>query len=339
MRFRGLAAALSILAALLAAPLASRAQTGQEVPVQPERRHVFVFGDKMATGLLAGLWRVLKDNPNYIARGRMYEGSGLARPRYYDWRRAIPKVLGSKPVDIGIILLGANDARNMRVNGKTLLFGSPEWRVAYAQRVDDIVNIFREKGIPLFWVGLPPVADAGRNEALKYINAIFRERTKVSGVRFVDIYKAFSTNSGGYTDKGPDIHGRQTRLRARNGVQFIKAGNTRLAAIVVAALGEGLPEKDNEAAPDAAKPDLTSLPQFGYAMPSGEAGLVRAQLLPDRNSIFPAAPVRQNEAAAAARQAHARHAVKPGTAAARLFSSGEWPRSRKGRIDDFSPPR
>ncbi len=338
MVFRTIFVAVMAWLVMTATPGVAQTQGAPDVQAQPQRYRIFVFGDKMATGLLAGLWRVLKGNPQYIAYGRVNEGSGLARPRYYDWRRAIPKVLDSKPVDMGIILLGANDARNMRVGGKTLLFGSPEWKAAYEQRVADIIEAFRSRNIALFWIGLPPVADPGRNEALKYISGIFRDKAAASGVRFVDIYKAFADENGGYTDSGFDVSGRFTRLRSRDGVHFIKAGNTRLASLVMEAVRKGMPKQDEappaqvEAAP---KIDLDGLPVFGRATPQGGTETVAARELPGRHYAYAAG----GDAPLAPALPGQRASVKPGTAAAKLFIDGIWPKARKGRVDDFSLPQ
>ncbi len=340
MVFRTFLVAVMAWLVMTATPGVAQTQGAPEVLAQPQRYRIFVFGDKMATGLLAGLWRVLKGNAQYIAYGRLREGSGLARPRYYDWRRAIPKVLDSKPVDIGIILLGANDARNMRVGGKTLLFGSPEWKAAYEQRVADIIEAFKSRNIALFWIGLPPVADAGRNEALKYISGIFRDKAAASGVQFVDIYKAFAGENGGYTDSGFDVSGKFTRLRSRDGVHFIKAGNTRLASLVMDAVRKGVKTRpEPSAAEAAAEPDidLEGLPLFGRATPQGGAEIVAAKELPGKDHAFAASGV--PGAAVVSSLPGQRASVKPGTAAAKLFIDGIWPDVRKGRVDDFSLPQ
>ena len=337
---------LLLTLALLALPGGFAVAAGYIAQPQ-ERYRVFVFGDKMATGLLAGLWRVLKDQPKFIARGRLREGSGLARPGFYDWTRTIPKVLDSNPVDIAIVMMGANDARDMRIGGKTVLFGSDEWKAAYGGRVAAVMDAFKARNVALYWVGLPPVRDEGRNEALKFISGIIRGKAKEAGVRFIDIYQDFATPEGGYTENGFGVDGKLTRLRARNGVQFIKPGNTKLASIVMdvirkdADVAEGRADEASAEAPRAEpapeKVDENAMPLFGRETPLGGAELVKADDLPDRNAVFLAGTQGAAAADSAAHLSRLRHSAPKDSPAGRLFATGLWPPARKGRIDDFSP--
>ena len=88
---------------------------------------VFVFGDSLAAGLWAGSQRVVKGNPRLKVKGRFKEGSGLARPKFYDWGNAISKIVESNPIDIAIVLIGTNDRRDIRQGEATLEFGSDGW--------------------------------------------------------------------------------------------------------------------------------------------------------------------------------------------------------------------
>ncbi len=350
--FQNVRAAILLLVSVLAlsAP-AQGARAAGYIPQAQERYRIFVFGDRMATGLLAGLWRVLKDRPKFVARGRLREGSGLARPKYYDWPRVVSGTLDSNEADIAIVMLGANDARDMLENGRKLLFGSPEWKQAYARRVAGLMAAFRSRQVALYWVGLPPVRDPGRNEALKFITDIIRQQAKAAGVRFVDIYQDFATEEGGYVENGFDVDGKMTRLRARNGVQFIKAGNTKLASLVMEAIRRDVDAAEGRAdaavanAPEAQQTagassagtvDLNAMPEFGRRTPAGGAEIVRAEDLPDRNAAYLDRAAGAPEEGGEAQLAKLRRMAAPRSPAWRLFREGVWPKAPAGRADDFS---
>ncbi len=343
-RSLALAALLMLLGAVL---LPQQAQARCALPQNQERYRIFVFGDKMATGLLAGLWRVLKNDDRFVARGRLREGSGLVRPRFHDWPRTIAGVLENQPLDIAIIMLGANDARDFRVAGRKLLFGSDAWKSEYASRVRQIMKMICDRNIALYWVGLPPVRDEGRNEALKFITDIIRAEARAAGVRFIDIYRAFATPEGGYAEEGPDVRGLVTRLRSRDGIHFIRPGNTKLARLVMDAVLKDVEaakrlatteEGGRTAGGKADRQDMAGLPLFATPRPDGGAEIVPAAELPDMDGIVLSAGMEGETADIAMRMYRLRSQVARGTPAARLFGEGWWPAPMPGRSDDFSLP-
>ena len=330
-----------------AAPLVQQAQARCALPQNQERYRIFMFGDKMATGLLAGLWRVLKNDDRFAARGRLREGSGLVRPRFHDWPRTIAGVLENQPLDIAIIMLGANDARDFRVAGRKLLFGSDAWKSEYASRVRQIMKMICDRNIALYWVGLPPVRDEGRNEALKFITDIIRAEARAAGVRFIDIYRAFANPEGGYTEEGPDIRGLITRLRSRDGIHFIRPGNTKLARLVMNAVLKDVEaakrlanteEGGRTAGGNADRQDMAGLPLFATPRPDGGAEIVPATELPDMDGIVLSPGTEGETADIAMRMYRLRSQVARGTPAALLFGEGWWPTPMPGRSDDFSLP-
>ncbi len=346
-RARSLALA-TLLLLLGAALLPQQAQARCALPQNQERYRIFVFGDKMATGLLAGLWRVLKEDDRFVARGRLREGSGLVRPRFHDWPRTIAGVLENQPLDIAIIMLGANDARDFRVAGRKLLFGSDAWKSEYASRVRQIMKMICDRNIALYWVGLPPVRDEGRNEALKFITDIIRSEARAAGVRFIDIYRAFASPEGGYAEEGPDIRGLVTRLRSRDGIHFIRPGNTKLARLVMNVILKDVDTAKRLATTDgdsrtitsgkADSQDMAGLPLFAMPGPDGGAEIIPAAELPDMDGIVLAPGAEGETADLVMRMYRLRSQVASGTPAARLFGEGWWPVPMPGRSDDFSLP-
>src|SRR5688572_19017076 len=62
--------------------------------------NVFIIGDALAGGLWAGTGRVADRCPGFAVDGRFKEESGLARPEFYDWAAAVPKILERQYMDI-----------------------------------------------------------------------------------------------------------------------------------------------------------------------------------------------------------------------------------------------
>ncbi|HHN72936.1 MAG TPA: DUF459 domain-containing protein [Thermopetrobacter sp.] len=326
---------MAVVALLLLAAPGGAAVAGY-IPQAQERYRVMVFGDRMATGLLAGLWRVLKGDERFEARGRLREGTGLARPRLLDWVRTVASTLDSRPVDIGIVMLGANDARDIVEGERRLAFGTERWRAAYAARWDALIAQFRSRKVALYIVGLPPVRDPQLDAALRQVSAVIRDRARAAGVRYIDIRGEFSDENGHYTDSGFDVSGTFRRLRARNGIQFIRPGNTKLASLVADVMLKDVAavEKGGDAKTPPVDAEMAERPLVGRETPQGGAYVVPADMLPEENATVLAV----TDGGKRFSQARAARAVAPGSAAASLLNEGKWPKPRASRSDDFRLP-
>ena len=57
-----------------------------------ETYQLFVFGDSLAAGLFSGMSRMAEGDLRIAIDGRFKDDSGLARPEFYDWAAALPKI-------------------------------------------------------------------------------------------------------------------------------------------------------------------------------------------------------------------------------------------------------
>ncbi len=194
---------------------------------------VFVFGDALAGGLWAGSARVAAGHPRLKLNGRYREGSGLAKPRIYDWVNRLPATLENRQIDIAIVLIGINDAQDIRRDGEYLAFNSETWRRVYTASVAKMMGHLTANKTAVYWMEVPPVKRADLDGRLKVIAEIHKKEAAKAGIRFVEIRKSFSTSNGSFSLTGVGIDGIIVRLRARNGIRFIRNGNNKMASIVL----------------------------------------------------------------------------------------------------------
>jgi len=322
-------------------PLPSRGYLGQP----RERWNVFVVGDMLAEGVWGGLERAGADSP-FEFNGRFKEDSGLARPEFYNWEKALPKIIESNEVDVAVVIIGTNDGRPMKSADKsgTIPFGSPEWRFAYGAAVDRFMGILKSADIPVYWLGVPPMGSPEHDAAVKIVNEVQRDRAAANGVRFLDFRKLFAGEDGEFTATITDDDGTVERLRSRDGINLLRAGNTRAATAVLAALNDDAAVANGEkAVADAPLPAQSAGvpiaadtapagPQFGSITASGDVRLVAPEDLPQKGL----ASVARSDRNSALEGVKSK--LAPGTAAANLYSGGVWPETRQGRIDDFAWP-
>lgn len=293
-----------------------------------ETYQIFVLGDSLAAGLWSGVSRQIENDDRMSLNGRYKEDSGLSRPEYYDWNGALPKILASNKMDIAIVMIGSNDAQAIRDGQTRYEFDTPEWRQAYVKQVDQLMGSLKAAGAAVYWMEIPPMQAAKYDGSMKIISAIHEQRAKAAGIRFIATRREL-LDKGKYAEAGFTPDGEFVRMRARDGVHFLREGNNKLAGFVMAAINQ-----DIDAAV-AAKPVEPVEPPPGTTVsetPPG-SGLTGSEMLGHGKGDFAGKPATPSDPA----MAQLSKTTKPGTDASRLFSRGEAVTAKPGRFDDVSP--
>ena len=194
--------------------------------------YVTVLGDNIGQMLAQGLQESFADKPLVNIRRKARESTGLVRDDYYDWLKVAREITGGadrERIDFAVILIGSNDRQALRDNGASVDVRSDRWKEIYGQRVEDLAAIFRDRKIPLVWVGLPIMRNERLSNDILYFNQIYRERATKAGAIYVDTWDAFVDDKGQYDPYGPDVNGQNVKLRTGDGVHFTKAGALKLA--------------------------------------------------------------------------------------------------------------
>jgi hypothetical protein len=201
----------------------------QAVPKDENARVVTVFGDSLASGLGQGLVASFAQEKSVRVETKFKSSSGLARDDYYDWPAQISAHLDdpATTTDVAVMLIGMNDRQEIQAGNYS--FRSDGWVREYEARIARVARLFRERGIPLVWVGIPPMKSESLSADVLFFNQLYRNNSDLTGHRYVDTWLGFVDENGRYARSGPDITGQIRRLRADNGIQFTKAGYRKLA--------------------------------------------------------------------------------------------------------------
>src|SRR5215475_10279775 len=164
---------------------------------------------------------------------------------------------------------GTSSAQRTKKTGGPAEFRSEEWEKIYSRRIDDTIAALKSKGVPVIWVGLPPIRGARSSSDTAYLNELYRARAERAGIKYVDVWDGFVDEAGKYSNYGPDYEGQVRRLRLNDGVFFTKSGAIKLARYVERELSRymsnrvpvALPSGSLEAAPCDSKP--TERPRMG----------------------------------------------------------------------------
>ena len=194
---------------------------------------VGVFGDSMADGLYAGLYRDLRHEPRLTVTKFSEVSTGLSRYDYVDIQAKTRGQIEETPIDVAVILFGTNDAQGITEDGTIHAFGSEGWKAAYAARVDDLVALLRSRDVAVYWVGLPRMKSGRFDDRMSLINGVVEARMRALDVPYVETTGLTSNPEGQYEAYLPNDDGRRTLMRANDGIHMSMSGYLRISAPVV----------------------------------------------------------------------------------------------------------
>lgn len=195
-----------------------------------------VFGDSMADGLYAGLYRDLQNQPNVTVSKFSQVSTGLSRYDYVNIQAKTRAQLDERPVDVAVMLFGTNDAQGIDTGGAVHMFGADGWKAAYGQRIDDLVALLRSRDVAVYWVGLPRMKRDSFDGRMMLINGVVEARMRALGVPWIETVGLTSNAEGGYEAYLPNGSGRRVLMRANDGIHMSMAGYLRMSAPVAARL-------------------------------------------------------------------------------------------------------
>jgi uncharacterized protein len=305
---------------------------------------VAVLGDSLGQMLAQGLGEAFENRPEVGILRKAKENSGLVRDDFFDWTQATQDLLASgEKIDFAVMLIGSNDRQSLRDANGSYEPRSPEWQAAYTQRIETIAAMFRDKKIPLVWVGLPILRSERLSEDAMAFNEFYRAYAEKAGATYIDLWEAFADEAGQYSAFGPDINGQTVRLRAGDGIHFTKAGARKLAHFVEPEIRRNLDEVLPNTAPasnpaNVSNHDGTETPANVSALPGSEAPPapkpVAGPILPLTGAVLaPGGELATRTTAAGMANNTARTLIE------QTLQQGRPLAPKPGRADDFSWPR
>lgn len=199
------------------------------IPKSDTAVRLAVFGDSLATDLAKALDRFYAEDPNISIISQGVGDTGFVRKDVLDWGAKINEAIAANSFDIAVFIVGINDRQKMRLNDVSYGSLTPEWTVEYQGRVAAVVSALRAANKPTVWIGLPPMSKTEYNKTMSGISEIQRLAAFGGGAEFLDIYERFVDEEGKYTSYGPDLNGKNVRMRKDDGIHFSAAGADKLA--------------------------------------------------------------------------------------------------------------
>jgi hypothetical protein len=163
--------------------------------VNPAKTGV-VIGDSMAEWLAYGLEQTYAESPDLGVARKVRGSIGLIDRCKGELRKFVEQSLtNEKPVFVAM-MVGLNDRHSIHVcepseksdsaKVSTYAFRSKEWAEQYGKEVDELTLLLKAKGVPVFWVSLPPAKNI-RAADISFLNGIFRKHAEKDGIEYIDV--------------------------------------------------------------------------------------------------------------------------------------------------------
>jgi hypothetical protein len=199
---------------------------------------VLVVGDSLVGTIGWGLMRQSESHPALKVKVICKVSSGLVRPDFYDWPKALAAAVAEFHPNVTVVLFGGNDKQNMRFEGKSLEPFSYDWKTEYYERVAEFMNISTDAGSRVMWIGMPIMRSDKFSQTARWFNFMYTAMCdeRATNAYYIDGYDLFSDENGEYSAYLVDSSGERKLMREKDGIHFTNAGGDRGAEAVVEAL-------------------------------------------------------------------------------------------------------
>jgi hypothetical protein len=184
-----------------------------------------VFGDSFGDGIWAGLYNRLRGDHRFEVRQYSERSTGFTRYRSLNLLDDIRAKLDRQPVDIAVVSFGANDTQGIFDQGHGNVYMSEGWQRIVTERVSAVVQLLRDRGAAVYWVGLPKMRDPHFDSDIQAMNRFYADRMAALDVPFVETLPMSVDADGNYEPYLPAERGGERQLfRTNDGIHMTIAG-------------------------------------------------------------------------------------------------------------------
>ena len=124
---------------------------------------VFIGGDSIVRDAGDAFLQIAGGSPLFETTLHYENATGLTRPDFYDWPAALTEDMATHRPEVAFIMFGGNDSQGLIAPDGSTYPGPSDagWRAEYARRVGAVMDLLRADDRIVFWIGLPPMREAG----------------------------------------------------------------------------------------------------------------------------------------------------------------------------------
>lgn len=211
--------------------------TTTSTPTAVGRCTVLEVGDSLGNDLGWGIAREVGHDRHVRLVQSDKSSSGLTTPWFYNWPAKEETLISQYHPQLVVIMFGANDEQNLRVDGHVVAFASAPWIAAYTKIVTQIATAATKSGAYVLWVGMPIMAPNGYRQNMVLINSVFAKvESTTPGMTFLPTWDLFANARHAYADNAR-VNNIPSVLRSTDGIHFSYVGENVIATYVTKSIG------------------------------------------------------------------------------------------------------
>lgn len=213
-------------------------------PTAEDPLRVYIGGDSVVRDAGESFLRLAAGDKRLRTALHYEIATGLSRPDHFDWPTTLDGDATALKPEIALLMFGGNDAQGI-VGPDGQVYpevDSPGWRAEYGRRVGAVMDSLLAKDRLLFWIGQPPMRDAGFDRRIAVINeVVIAQAEERPWVTFLDTRTVVGGADGGYVDRLPGI---DEDLRQGDGIHLSRAGADLLARHLLGLISDEIAAAD-----------------------------------------------------------------------------------------------
>jgi hypothetical protein len=202
---------------------------------------VFIGGDSIVRDAGDAFLQIAGGSPLFETTLHYENATGLTRPDFYDWPAALTNDMATHRPEVAFIMFGGNDSQGLIAPDGTTHPGPSDagWRTEYARRVGAVMDLLRADDRIVFWIGLPPMREAGFDGRAQVMNSIYRDEAEGRPwMTYFDTVPIFGDDEGRFVERLPNRNGDLVDLRQEDGIHLSSPGAERLARALLDRIDE-----------------------------------------------------------------------------------------------------
>ena len=207
--------------------------TALRAPTAKAPLRMAAYGESVGGGTLLGIKLLTEQRKDIKVHRFVKVATGLTRPDFFDWPAYLKQDVDKRkqPFEAVLLMFGANDGQDTKVDGKQLAFGTGSWKTMYAQRVGEVMDLYLERGVrKIYWAGMPRMGIGWFNDRMELMNGIYKTEVakRAPEAEYIDAWTVVDAPAKTY----------QAEYRQEDGVHLTVDGGVKLAKAVLAAVAE-----------------------------------------------------------------------------------------------------
>lgn len=197
---------------------------------------VLITGDSMSQPLDVHLARLLVPLGINAIRDA-HVGTGISKPGFVNWGSLSAQQARDDHPDAVVVFIGANEGFPMPYAGKQVSCCSAPWAAAYADRVRQMLDAYRQGGRGrIYWLLLPAQREASHQAIGRVVNLAVTvgAQAYAAQTRIIDLNPIF--NPSGHYQDAITVNGESQIVRDPDGIHLNDAGAQVAANLVLATM-------------------------------------------------------------------------------------------------------